>query len=146
MVAQDDWAVQTYDGDFQDGHLYTFKPDGKRVGDTAIESGLDRSTYVLLPPRTLLSLSEISTWLSEEDKDGPKGKRVGEYTANRKECTASVTMDHGASFDSPEIHKYRNGKVDSDCKMPQASPSNGSQVVWFYDAGDGGQFWRRTSH
>lgn len=142
VVAQDGWAVQTYDGDFQDGHLYTFKPDGKRVGDTAIESGLDRSTYVLLPPRTLLSLSEISTWLSGEDEDGPKGKRVGEYTANRKECTASVTMDHGASFDSPEIHEYRNGKVDSDCKMPQASPSNGSRVVWFYDAGDGGQFWR----
>ena len=141
MVAQDGWAVQTYDDDFQDGHLYTFKPDGKRVGDTAIESGLDRSTYILLPPKTLLSLSEISAWLSGEDKDGPKDKRVGEYTANSKKCTISVTMDNGASFDSPEIHEYRYGKVDSDCELPQVSPSNGSRVVWFYDAEDGGQFW-----
>ena len=141
MVAQDGWAVQTYDDDFQDGHLYTFKPDGKRVGDTAIESGLDRSTYILLPPKTLLSLSEISAWLSGEDKDGPKDKRVGEYTANSKKCTISITMDNGASFDSPEIHEYRDGKVDSDCELPQTSPSNGSRVVWFYDAEDGGPFW-----
>ncbi|PZU33290.1 MAG: hypothetical protein DI576_07295, partial [Actinomyces sp.] len=74
-------------------------------------------------------------------EDGPKDKRVGEYTTNSKKCTISVTMDNGESFDSPEIHEYRYGKVDSDCELPQVSPSNGSRVVWFYDAEDGGQFW-----
>ena len=123
---------------------------GKTTLTKSIAKGLGIGEMITSPTFTIVSeyfsgklpLFHFDVYrLSGEDEDGPKEKRVGEYTANSKKCTISITMDNGASFDSPEIHEYRDGKVDSDCELPQTSPSNGSRVVWFYDAEDGGPFW-----
>ena len=99
VAAQDGWVVVTYDRDRQDRHLYTFKPDGRRISDTALENDPDDDRHPFFPQETMLSVDELTALMTGEDKDGPKDKRVGEYTTNTEKCTTSVTMDNGPSFD-----------------------------------------------
>ena len=56
--------MQTYD-DLQNGHLYTFTADGRRIGDTAIKESLDNRRFFLSAwggPQ--LSAEELTAWLS----------------------------------------------------------------------------------
>ena len=139
--AQDGWVVQTVDDDFRNGHLYTFAHNGKPIGETAIENDPDRTTYTIFPSGTMLSVKEISARLSGEDEDGPKDKRAGEYTEDDKECTLNVTMDNGATFESPEIRAYRDGRAESTCPSLQVGTSATNRVTWFYDVGGSGPPW-----
>ena len=141
VAAQDGWVVVTYDRDRQDRHLYTFKPDGRRISDTALENDPDDDRHPFFPQETMLSVDELTALMTGEDKDGPKDKRVGEYTTNTEKCTTSVTMDNGPSFESPETYAYLAYRSDKECYTPLVGSSRRSRIIWFRNLGINGQTW-----
>ena len=135
QATENGWAVQTYD-DLQNGHLYTFTADGRRIGDTAIKESLDNRRFFLSAwggPQ--LSAEELTAWLSGESDEIPKNKRMGEFTEDNDGCVSHVTIDNGPSFDAPEIHLYEDGKTNRICSFLQPGTTPKGGIVLFIGTG-----------